>query len=183
MKKVKTLTPQNFEREVNKMLSKKERWNSSKDKELCQTTLDNVYSPVYTRGISVLGRLVQVSGILCTLQVLYNPYMVISRGWAIAGHFTDTVSQIVVFVDDDFMRLSADTQKFIVYHEIGHIEYGHYRHTCLLRDLDKECEADAYAAKHCPGVAQEALTELLQYIDDEESIKEISLRIEHVNND
>lgn len=173
---MRVLTMENFEREANKMLSKKKRWDSSKDKELCQTTLNNVYCPVYTRGISVFGKLMQVSNTLCTVQVLYNPYMVISRGWAIAGCLTDTVSQIVVFVDDDFMRLSANTQKFIVHHEIGHIEY---RHDASIRTLDTECEADAYAAKRCPK-AKDALTELLQCIDDEESRKELELRIKHV---
>ena len=174
--KMRVLTVENFEREVNKMLSNKKRWNSSKDKELCQTVLDNMYCPVYTRGISVFGKLMQVCHTLCTVQVLYNPYMVISRGWSIAGCLTDTVSQIVIFVDDDFMRLSAEAQKFTVYHEIGHIECGH---TCSFRDISKEYEADAYAANHCTK-AQDALTEIQDMIDDEESRKELELRIKHV---
>lgn len=160
---MKRLTKRNFKKEVDKMLLTKNRWNSSLDKELCKSVLDNIDCPVYTQGISVYGRLLMVGKVPCTVQIIYNPYMVVANGWAIAGCYTDSVEQIVVFVDDDYMQLSKEAQKFVFYHEIGHIACWH-SFTDASRILDYEYEADAYAVSKCCNVdAVQVLTELLSY--------------------
>lgn len=141
---MKILTPKNFKKETDKILSKKQRWHNALDNELCQSVLSNVEHPVFTQGIPVSNQMVTINNILCTLMVIYNPYMVISRGTAIAVCMTDTVSQIVIFVDDDYMYMSKNTQQSIIHHELGHIVCNH--NTILgIRRIAQELEADAYA--------------------------------------
>ena len=171
------LTPKNFKKVANKMLVKKQRWNDTLDSALCDSVLTNVYNPVFTQGIPVHNRIVTVNNIACRLIVIYNPYMVISRGWAIAGCMTDTVNQIVIFVDDDYMHMTKDTQEFIIYHELGHIVCNHSTRLHM-RHIDHEYEADTYASTHSShGI--EALQEISNYVC-RKAKKEISLRINHL---
>lgn len=175
---MKILTEKNFEREGNKMLSKKQRWNNTLDVELCKSVLLNVQCPVYTQGIPVHSQMVTINDTLCTLMVIYNPYMVISRGWSVAGCLTDTVSQIIVFVDDDYMQMSKDTQEFIMYHELGHIACNH-NSVLGIRNINQEYEADMYASKYSThGIA--ALTEISTYCHDKAK-KELKLRINYLS--
>ena len=171
------LTPKNFKKVANKMLRKKKRWNNTLDNALCDSVLSNVYNPVFTQGIQVDNRIVIVNSITCRLVVIYNPYMVISRGWAIAGCMTDTVNQIVIFVDDDYMHMSTDTKEFIIYHELGHIVCNHCTKLDM-RHVDQEYEADTYASTYSSH-AIEALTEVSQYVC-RKAKKEINLRINHL---
>ena len=115
-----------------------------------------------------------VGKVPCTVQVIYNPYMVIANGWSISGCYTDTVEQIVIFVDDDFMQLSKETQQFVFYHEIGHIACCHESNS-ISRILEYEYEADAYAASKSNVDAVQTLTELLPYTPQAE--EEIQKRI------
>ena len=175
---MKKLTLSNFKKVATKMLSRKRRWNDTLDSALCNSVLLNVHNSVFTQGIPVHNRIVSVNDITCSLIVLYNPYMVISRGWAIAGCMTDTVSQIVVFVDDDYMQMSKDTQEFIIWHELGHIEYAH--NTPLgVRRITQEYEADEYAETHS-GHGIKALKEIAMYVTTKRSRRELSLRISHL---
>lgn len=175
---MRVLTPKNFKKVANKMLRKKKRWNNTLDNALCDSVLSNVYNPVFTQGIQVDNRIVTVNSIKCTLIVIYNPYMVISRGWTIAGCLTDTINQIVVFVDDDYMCMSKNTQDFIVHHELGHIVHSHCTKLGA-RHIDQEYEADMYAAQ-CITNGIEALTEVNTYVSARKTKKEISLRINHL---
>ena len=175
---MRVLTPKNFKKVANKMLRKKKRWNNTLDNALCDSVLSNVYNPVFTQGIQVDNRIVTVNSIKCTLIVIYNPYMVISRGWAIAGCMTDTVNQIVVFVDDDYMHISKNTQEFIIYHELGHIACNHSTRLLSMEHINQEYEADMYATQHSNhGI--EALTEVSKYVC-RKAKKEINLRINHL---
>ena len=171
------LTPKNFKKVADKMLAKKQRWNDTLDKALCDSVLINVHNPVFTQGIPVHNRIVTVNNITCRLIVIYNPYMVISRGWAIAGCMTDTVNQIVIFVDDDYMHMTKDTQEFTIYHELGHIVCNHSTRLHM-RHIDQEYEADTYASTHSShGI--EALQEIGNYVY-RKAKKEINLRINHL---
>lgn len=171
------LTPKNFKKVADKMLSKKQRWNDTLDKALCDSVLINVHNPVFTQGIPVHNRIVTVNNITCRLIVIYNPYMVISKGWAVAGCMTDTVNQIVVFVDDDYMHMNKNTQEFIIHHELGHIVHNHCTKLGM-RHIDQEYEADMYATQYSiHGI--EALTEIATYVT-RKAKKEINLRINHL---
>ena len=173
------LTPKNFKKVADKMLSKKQRWNDTLDTTLCDSVLANVHNPVFTQGIPVHNRIVTVNNITCKLIVIYNPYMVISRGWAIAGCMTDTVNQIVVFVDDDYMHMSKNTQEFIIYHELGHIVCNYSTRLLSMRHINQEYEADMYAIQHSNhGI--DALVEVSTYIITRKAKKEINLRIKHL---
>lgn len=174
---MRVLTPKNFKKVADKMLSKKQRWNDTLDTALCDSVLANVHNPVFTQGIPVHNRIVTVNNITCRLIVIYNPYMVISRGWAIAGCMTDTVNQIVIFVDDDYMHMSTDTQEFTIYHELGHIVHNH-NIKLGMRHIDQEYEADTYASTYSSH-AIEALTEVSQYVC-RKTKKEINLRINYL---
>ena len=103
--------------------------------------------------------------------------MVISRGWSIAGCLTDTVNQIAIFVDDDYMHMSTDTQEFIIYHELGHIVHNH-NIKLSMEHINQEYEADMYATQYSNhGI--EALTEVSKYVC-RKAKKEINLRINHL---
>ena len=171
---MKVLTPFNFKEEVDKVLANKVRWNSTLDNELCASVLNNMYNPVLTQGIQVKQpTAIEVCGVQCTLYVLYNPYMVMGSGWSIAGCITDTVSNIVVFVDDDYMALSHNTQDFILWHEVGHISH---RHVCTERNIQQEYEADLYA-QSVYGYGVKALVEIrriVPYAGKTEMVKRIN---------
>lgn len=170
---MKILTMANFNTTVNKMLATKVRWNDTLDQALCDSVINNLSNPVLTQGIAVTPPAsIEVSGIQCTLYVIYNPYMVISRGWAVAGCLTDTISQIVVFVDDDFMAMSKNTQEFIVWHEIGHIEHRH-NSVMLIRNIKHEYEADLFAKTRSNADGVQALTEISKYVT---TLSKIELR-------
>lgn len=168
----------NFEGESNKMLQKKQRWNSTLDKDLCKSVLDNIKCPVYTQGVLIYSKPLVVNNILCTVRVIYNPYMVISRGWSIAGCLTDTISQIVIFVDDDYMRMTDDARKFIMFHEIGHIAFNH-KCNFVLRNIKHEYEADAYAVSNINVDAIQVLTEISLYVS-RTAKREIKRRISFI---
>ena len=171
------LTPKNFKKVADKILAKKQRWNDTLDKALCDSVLTNVHNPVFTQGIPVHNRIVTVNNITCRLIVIYNPYMVISRGWAIAGCMTDTINQIVIFVDDDYMHMTKDTQEFTIHHELGHIVCNHSTRL-YMRHIDQEYEADTYASTYSShGI--EALQEIANYVC-RKAKKEINLRINHL---
>lgn len=72
---MKILTPKNFKKETDKILSKKQRWHNALDNELCQSVLSNVEHPVFTQGIPVSNQMVTINNILCTLMVIYNPFL------------------------------------------------------------------------------------------------------------
>ena len=64
---------------------------------------------------------------------------VLDAVFAVYAEYTDGTRKIIV--DDAFMQAPKIVKKFIIYHELGHID-----NTSLKYTLDSEFKADAYAA-------------------------------------
>lgn len=178
---MKALQANEWVEHVNRELANETRWNSSLDKDLLISCLSNASLMVYAQGIAVREpEPMFIHDTDCVITVLYNPYVVKAQGCSVAVCLTDTVNQIVIFVDDRFMVLSPDTQAFTIHHELGHIvnldmsERG-------TRNMDYELAADMYAAnKTSTDIAVKALIELKGLFcgsEYEASANELSERI------
>ena len=127
------------------------------ENELCEQAVLNYNYPVNTKGVILREAYpMEVSGVACTVETLYNPYALMLKGLGIASSVTDTVSKIVILVDDTYMLLSKNAREFVKWHELGHIECRHSATATTSLDrmmksykgsVDRrEIEADSYAA-------------------------------------
>lgn len=163
--------------------------NASDEKELLFSALTSKAYPVYTTGNVISEGNVNITGIDCTYQVLFNPYLLLLSNLQSAAVITDTVSEIHIYVDDSYMRMSATTQEFILWHEIGHIALDHPAQTTKerLRDIPNgvvsaiELAADMHSvAKVGADNAISALTELSNIIKGKAARKELVMRRESI---
>ena len=107
------------------------------------------------------------------VDIIYCPEVLCSSGYIIAGMFTlNNNGQMnkVILIDDHFKELSADTQNFIIDHEIGHLILAH-RGNVIKRIIGsnesilKEIEADAYASdKNGKLKAMRSIREIYQML-------------------
>jgi len=142
---MKKLEPKAFKEFIDKELAKEVRWNDTLDDALFDSVLANTQNVLYTQGITVQDpSTVRINGDAYVMTVLYNPYAVMSVGAIVAACYYNAFNQMVVFVDDKFMALSANSQAFTLQHEIGHIQHKHYS-IMGNRYLDEESAADNYA--------------------------------------
>lgn len=144
-------------------------------------------------------------GITNTVPIVRWPELVIGGGYACLAYMTpfkygplSFIEELIV-VDDNFLELPDVQKTFLIYHELGHREYGHTnkmktpwatrralkkRIKCIKkgRVIQDELDADAYAVKNIgkeAGIA--ALTSLLDVINESElSNKELLLRIQQI---
>lgn len=123
---------------------------------LLEEALMNMGTPYMTKGIAVKDPfIVPINNIECTVYTLFNPYAVMLHGYKCATCVTDTVNQIVILVDDSYMKLTKGARDFVQWHELGHIEQNHVfnkrsplkRLINILRGIteDNEINADKYA--------------------------------------
>lgn len=93
--------------------------------------------------------------LLGPMQVLtiYNPLVVMQSGAAIAvnaGSYATVHGLLtIVFVDGLFDRLSKDSQKFIIFHELGHSVRGKKK----FRKLSEEIICDKFAKANLHNVS------------------------------
>lgn len=180
---MKRLSNKQFEKKANKILSTKERYCDTLDEALLMEVFSKIQTaPHLVQGIKVTNNLQEeVANTECFVYTLYNPYMVMALGGSICVCVTDTVNQIVLFVDDDYMLLSDTAKTFTLYHELGHIDKAH-QFTLGKREIEKEKEADAYALKHLTQAeAKVALFEMSHLLsDNKKAAKELKLRMEAI---
>lgn len=125
-------------------------------------------------------KIVNVDG--TEMYIIFNPYMMVVCSTNIAMSVPNNNS---VIVDADFMKLSEDTQTFIVAHEIGHLKNGHkgkqFKRMFATEDsLRIEYEADEYAMRVVGyDAAVKALKEVTSYVSYM-ARKEIHKRIRHL---
>ena len=123
---------------------------------LLEEALTNTTTPYMTKGIAVRKPFtVSINDIDCTVYTLLNPYAVMLHGYKCAVCVTDTVNQIVILVDDHYMKLTENARDFVQWHELGHIELKHvFTKRSALKRLfnilkgiteDNEIMADKYA--------------------------------------
>jgi Zn-dependent peptidase ImmA (M78 family) len=90
----------------------------------------------------------------------------------------------VIKVNNDFMQLDENTQRFILYHELGHIHYKHNKETIEENEMSKrkrkmyrrfglvvkqEIQADLYAVKMIGKAnAIKAINETYKLLKDKE---------------
>lgn len=105
-----------------------------------------------------------------------------------------------IVVDNDFMKLSDNAKKFLLYHEVGHIAHKHLksyskekkgkiqkeRKRCIKNNTVHywEKEADEFVMNNIPGIdCISALNEMKDYIKNRTGItdKEIENRIKNLN--
>ena len=131
-------------------------------------------------------RIVTIDGI--DLKVSYNPYVQLFTG-TIGGVACVLNCVNEVYVDDQFRKMSKETQYAILCHELGHRKLAHTaystymfdRMVCILNNkvLPMELEADEYACKIAsPVIVMNALEEMKNIKGI--SKKELSLRVKHI---
>lgn len=167
--------------ECRKMLKKKDRYNKELDDTLFEEAYINITQghAVFAKGIMIHTEEIKMHEIDCKFMIIYNPFVVYLSGCAYAVCFTDTINQIVVFVDDDYFKLSENAKTFTKYHELGHIYHKH-QITIGSRFLAFEYEADNYASQYCNGV--DALLELKHTIKRKDPRIELHRRIRELKN-
>jgi len=112
-----------------------------------------------TRDLSVASieatkdlKLITCGTILGPMRVLivYNPFIVMQANACIAvnaGRYNETgIPLTIIFVDGLFYKLSKDSQKFIIFHELGHSVRGKKKFRKLMEE--KSCDRFAKANLH-----------------------------------
>ena len=100
------------------------------------------------------------------IPVIKNNYLISSFGAIFAMITYDEHGKYYIIVDSLFEKLSANTKKFALAHELGHKQLKHLekvkQESGLVNNIDFEYEADKFASK-CFGykVAVEAIEELV----------------------
>ena len=90
-----------------------------------------------------------------------------------------------ILVDYNYLDMSKSVKRFIIAHELGHIEcqIEKFKQGNYTRCIDDEFEADEYAMKQLGlEVALEGLNAIKDLFDDEEKTEEINTRIENLIN-
>lgn len=112
-------------------------------------------------------KLVTCGTILGPMRVLivYNPFIVMQSGACIAvnaGRYNETgIPLTIIFVDGLFYKLSKDSQKFIIFHELGHSVRGKKK----FRKLSEEKSCDRFAKANLKSIsAANALCEVKNVI-------------------
>ena len=97
-------------------------------------------------------------------------------------HF-ETEQVTTILVDNNYLNMSRTGKRFVIAHELGHIEcqIEKFRQQINERNLHDECEADEYAMKQV-GLkdAIKGLKEIKRFLkqhNEKESVKEINKRI------
>jgi hypothetical protein len=122
------------------------------------------------------------------MHVSYNPYLQLFTN-SLGGVAVVINGTTEVYTDAQYRRMSPDTQRAILAHELGHYKCNHKpgityqfdRAKAIMHNtvLDMELEADAYACKVVgPNVMINALKELSTIKGV--SKKELKLRIHHI---
>ena len=100
----------------------------------------------------------------------------------------------VIYVNNEFMKLSENTQSFILYHELGHIQYGHNKvdfeenekmnrkrkwFSKLGLVVKEEIQADLYAVKRLgKEKALEAITDTIELLNTKElKVRKLIIKI------
>lgn len=90
-----------------------------------------------------------------------------------------------ILVDYNYLDMSRTAKRFIIAHELGHIEcqIEKFKQGNYIRSIDDEFEADEYAMKQIGlEVSLEGLNEIKDLLDNEDVTEEINLRIENLIN-
>ena len=90
-----------------------------------------------------------------------------------------------ILVDYNYLDMSQTAKRFIIAHELGHIEcqLEKFKSGNYIRNIEDEFEADEYAMKQVGlEVALEGLNTIKELVDDEQVTEEIDLRIENLIN-
>lgn len=108
---------------------------------------------------------IQPIGYVGDIPVIKNNYLVSSFGAIFAMLTYDEQGNYYIIVDSLFEKLSINTRKFALAHELGHKQLKHLEKAekaGLINDINIEYEADEFASK-CYGykVAFEAIKELV----------------------
>ena len=105
-------------------------------------------------------------GYVGDIPVIKNNYLVSSFGAIFAMLTYDEHGKYYIIIDSLFEKLSINTKKFALAHELGHKQLQHLekakQKSGLINDINIEYEADEFASK-CYGykVAAEAIEELV----------------------
>lgn len=100
-------------------------------------------------------KLIRYGTLLGPMQVLivYNPFIVMQSNACIAvnaGRYNETgIPLTIIFVDGLFYKLSKDSQKFIIFHELGHSVRGKKK----FRKLSEEKSCDRFAKANLHNVS------------------------------
>ena len=112
-------------------------------------------------------KLIRYGTLLGPMQVLivYNPFIVMQSNACIAvnaGRYNETgIPLTIIFVDGLFYKLSKDSQKFIIFHELGHSVRGKKK----FRKLSEERACDKFAKANLKSIsAANALREVKNVI-------------------
>lgn len=148
-----------FSNVCNKYEKYPDRFKNGTDHEV----LKKDFRKYVTRSLSVGSiestedlKLIRYGTLLGPMQVLivYNPFIVMQAGACIAvnaGKYeTETVPLTIIFVDGLFYKLTKDSQKFIIFHELGHSVRGKKK---FLRKLSEEKSCDRFAKANLHNVS------------------------------
>lgn len=176
-------TLEEFKVIADEILEKKDRYNSTLDNALFNELNKLSIAPFTVQGIKVVeDKQITISNISCTVYTLYNPYMVYAYGASVCVCLSDTVNQVVLYVDDDYFKLSDNVKRFTLYHELGHIEYHHVFNNATSRKIKLEKEADSYALTYMnKKQAKNALSEVRDLLKDvPDAVRELTKRMEEM---
>lgn len=93
--------------------------------------------------------------------------------WYSNGIFACTDGE-KIYIEDEFYNLSHSLRKFIIMHEIAHVELQHGGED---RDIKQEIEADLYAYEHTSVEVAEEFIELLENMKKACDYNEMQARI------
>ena len=105
-------------------------------------------------------------GYIGDIPVIKNNYLINSFGALFAMLIYDDHGKYYIIIDSLFEKLSINTRKFALAHELGHKQLQHLekakQKSGLIRDINVEYEADEFALKcYNYKVAVEAIEELV----------------------